>query len=44
MSFEIFMLCRTAQAFGFYTNDEFFYFIDEISNEMEIANYLGYGY
>lgn len=42
--FEIYTLCRTATALGFYTNDEFFNFIDFISNEHEIAHALGYGY
>ena len=41
---EIYKLFMTAMAFGIYTNDEFFEFIDFISNELEIANALGYGY
>lgn len=41
---EIYKLFMTAIAFGIYTNDEFFEFIDFISNELEIANTLGYGY
>ena len=44
LDFEICTLCRTAVEFGFYTNDEFFHFIDFISNEQEIAHALGYGY
>ena len=44
LEFEICALCRTAIALGFYTNDDFFHFIDFISNEQEIAHSLGYGY
>ena len=42
--FEIYTLCRTAQALGFYTNDEFVHFLNEISTEQEIAFLQGYGY
>ena len=44
LEFKIYTLCRTAIEFGLYTNDEFFHFIDFISNEQEIAHALGYGY
>lgn len=42
--FEIHTLIHTGMAFGAYTEDDFFEFIDEISIMHEIANYQGYGF